>query len=65
MKMFLAWSLVSTILYIIYERCDIDFIPVIMGGPVLWVVVLLCSGINKIRWFIGYKKFKAKQKKSS
>lgn len=61
----LVWSLISTILYIVYERCDIDFIPVIMGGPVLWVVVLLCFGINKIIWFVSYKKFKAKQKKSS
>lgn len=72
MKMFLlgilAWSLASTIFYIIYENCskyDIDFVVVVIGGPVLWLVALVCAGIRKIRWFIRHEKIKARQKKSS
>ena len=73
MKMFLlgilAWSLASTIFYILYEnnctKYDIDFVVVIIGGPVLWFAAFVCAGIRKIRWIIRHEKIKARQKKSS
>ena len=64
----LAWSLASTIFYIIYEnssKYDVEFVVVIIGGPVLWFAAFMCAGISKIRWIIRHEKIKARQKKSS